>query len=370
VLVGEFIKGENYPKIVGVGESPTMGLRHGYVVSFDDAVLSVKKAISMAEKTSDIKINRAFVSVGGSTLNGNVVSGSAIISKADSEVTQLDINKALEDCENNLSLGNKKIVYSTPVFYKLDGKDVYGRVEGMHGNKLEIKANFVTCSKPHWEDLLAVVEEAGVEVIDFVASPVASSNIALTKKHKIVGSALIDIGSETTSIAVYENEVLTSLQTFSIGAGDITNDIALGLKVTLEEAESIKLGNSSLEFSQKKVNEIIKARLSDIFELVENHLKKIKRNELLPAGIVFVGGGANTANLAELSKNFLKLTSKIGTTDMFGMTKTKLKDPAWFTALGLLNTSKGESYGKDTALKNFFKDVKNTLKSSLKQLMP
>ncbi len=370
MVVGEFIKGENYPKIIGIGESPTLGLRHGYVVSFNDAVNSVKKAIALAEKTSEIKINRAFVSIGGSTLNGSIASGSAIISKADSEVTILDINKALEDCENNLSLGNKKIIYSVPISYKLDGKDVHGRVEGMHGNKLEVKAHFITCSKPHWEDLMEVVEESGVEVIDFIASPVAGSNIALSKKHKIVGSALIDIGSETTSLAVYENEILTSLHTFSIGAGDITNDIALGLKVTLEEAEGIKIGNSNLEFSQKKVNEIIEARLSDIFELVENHLKKIKRNELLPAGIVFIGGGANTSNLGELSKNFLKLTSKVATTDMFGMIKTKLKDPAWFVALGLLTSGKTENYGKENVFKNFLKDIKDTLKSGLKQLMP
>lgn len=369
VVVGEFFKGETNPKVIGVGETMTMGVRHGYVVSFADVLNSVKTAVLIAEKSSGIKIKRAFVAIGGATLRGAISTGSAIVSKADSEVTNLDIHKALEDCENNMALGNKKIIQSFPLSYKLDGKDVLGRLEGMHGNKLEVKAHFITCSKQHWEDLLEVIEEAGVEVIDFIPSPLAGS-LALSKRQKMVGVALVDIGSETTSLAVFENELLISLHTFSIGASDITNDIALGLKISLEEAESVKLGTSSLEFSQKKLNEIVEARLSDIFELIENHLKKIKRNELLPAGVVFIGGGANTTNLPELSKSFLKLTSKVGTTDMFGVAKTKLRDSQYFVSLGLLLSTKNQTGYSEGTFTNLFKDIKNTLKGSLKQLMP
>ena len=370
VVVGEFFKGETNPKIIGVGESMTMGMRHGYVVSFPDVLNSVKTAVLIAEKSSGIKIKRAFVSIGGATLRGTVSTGSTIISKADSEVTNLDIHKALEDCENNINLGNKKIIQSFPLSYKLDGKDVLGRLEGMHGNKLEIKAHFITCSKQHFEDLLEVIEEAGVEVIDFIPSPIAGSLIALSKRQKMVGIALVDIGGETTSLAVFENELLISLHTFSIGASDITNDIALGQKIGLEEAESAKLGISSFDFPTKKLNEIVEARLSDIFELIENHLKKIKRNELLPAGVVFIGGGANTIGLLELSKSFLKLTSKTGTTDMFGVTKTKLRHPQYFIALGLLLSIKNQTGYSGGTFSNLFKDIKNTLKGGLKQLMP
>jgi len=109
VVVGEFLKGEKNPKIIGVGESETKGMRHGYVVNIPETVVSLKTAISIAEKTSGIKIRRAFVSIGGVTLRGDMASGVAIISKADGEVTSLDINKALQDCEDNLNLNNKKI---------------------------------------------------------------------------------------------------------------------------------------------------------------------------------------------------------------------------------------------------------------------
>src|SRR3989344_3855054 len=370
IVVGEFFKGEKNPKIVGIGESETSGVKHGYVVNAEEAVLSVKNAVAMAEKSSGIKIKRAFVAVGGLSLRGELCNGSVIISKADGEVTNLDIQKALADCEENLNLNNKKIIQVFHISSRLDGKEVLGRLEGMRGTKLEVKAFFVTYSIQHLEDLIEVVAKAGVETIDVIASPVALSQITLSEKQKIVGVALVNIGHQTTSLCVFENGLPISLQTFSIGGTDITNDIALGFKIPLEMAERFKLGNIEENFSKKKLDEITEARLSDIFELIENHFKKIKRNELLPAGIVFVGGSANIARLEELSKSVLKLPSILGTTDIFGNLKTKLRDSSWFIPLGLIVSGKEKRNHSEGTFGNFFKDVKNAIKSSVKQLMP
>ncbi len=369
VVVGEFLKGEKNPKIIGIGECEARGFRHGYVSDFADAAASVEKAVEMAEKNSGIKIKRAFISIGGTTLRSEVGNGSAIIGKADGEVTSLDVNKAVEDAENNLSLGNKKVIQMFPLSFRLDGKEALPRPEGMRGIKLEARTLFVTSASQHIEDLLEVIAEAGVEPIDIIASPVAASHIALSERQKIVGAALVNIGAETTTLSVYENSALIYLHTFSIGSSDITNDIALGLKIPLEEAESIKLGGDS-DYSKKKLDEIIEARLSDIFELIENHLKKIKRSELLPAGIVFVGGGAGLPGLEELSRTALRLPSKIGTTDMFGVSKTKLRDSAWFTALGLIVGGKDSDGYTEGSFPNFFKDLRTTIKNITKQLMP
>src|SRR3989338_2608084 len=369
VVVGEFIKGEKNPKIIGAGEAKTLGVRRGYIVDPVLAVASVKSAVEMAEKVSGIKIKRAFVSLGGVTLRGDISSGFVIISKADGEVTSLDINKVMEDAEENLNLNNKKVIHAFPVSFRLDGKEVFGRLEGMRGNKLEIKALFVTYSLPHLEDLLEVIDKAGIETIDVIASPLAGSQVALSPKQKIVGGAFVDIGSETVSLAIFENGSLVSLHTFPIGSEDITNDVALGLKISLEKAEEFKLGGVSPDYSKKKFEEIIDARLSDIFELIENHLKKIKRSGLLPAGLVFVGGGANTFHLEESSKSFLELPARISATDIFGNTKTKLRDTAWFNALGLVLLSKDSDNYSNESFPSFFKNLKNTIKSSIKQLM-
>ncbi len=370
IVVGEFLKGEKNPKIIGTGEAETRGVRHGYVVDVPKAVSSLKNAVALAEKSSGVKIRRAFIGVGGVTLRGDMANGVGIISKADGEVTSLDINKALEDCEDNLNLNNKKIIKIVPVSFKLDGKEILGRPEGMRGTKLEIKALFVTCSLSHFEDLLEVVTLAGIEPVDVIASPLSGSHIAISGRQKIVGSALVNIGSETVSLGVFENNTLISLHTFSIGGADITNDIALGMKVSLENAERYKLGNMGEEFSKKKLEEIIEARLFDIFELIENHFKKIKRSELLPAGVIFIGGGANISMLEEFSKSALKLPSKVGSTDMFGNIKTKLRDPAWFTVLGLIMSPDNNEHYLRGSFKSFFKNIENILKSNIKQLMP
>jgi len=370
VVVGEFLKGEKNPKIIGVGESETNGMRHGYVINSEETIASVKNAVEMAEKSAGIKIKRAFTSVGGVSLRGESSFGSTIISKADGEVTNLDINKALQDCEENLNLNNKKIIQSFHLSSRLDGKEVLGRLEGMRGTKLEVKAFFMTYSIQHLEDLIEVIAQAGVEIIDVIASPVALGQIALSEKQKMAGVGLVNIGQETTLLSVFENGLPISVHSFSIGGIDITNDIALGFKISLGQAEFFKRGNIEENFSKKKLDEIVEARLSDIFELIENQLKKIKRSGLLPAGIVFVGGGASTPRLEELSKSILKLPAILGATDIFGNLKTKLRDSSWFTALGLVISSRDNSGYSEGSFRNLFKDFKNIIKSSIKQLMP
>ncbi len=370
VVVGEFFKGEKNPKIIGTGESPTRGMRHGYVVDQAETAASVRRAVAAAEDGAGLKLKRAFISIGGASLRGEWSSGSVIISKADGEVTGLDVSKALSDCEDNLNLNNKKVIHVFPTSYRLDGKEVQGRLEGMRGTKLEVKALFVTYSMQHLEDLIESIAQAGVEAIDIIASPIALGQIALSEKQKIVGVGLVDIGHHTTTLAVYENGLPISVHTFPIGSSDITNDIALGFKIELELAERMKESGAEENYSPKKLAEIIEARLSDIFELIDNHLKKIKRSELLPAGLVFVGGGASTPLLTEKSKEVLRLPASLGATEIFGNSKTKLRDPAWFTALGLTIGGRGESGYAQGSLSGFWKDLKTTFKSSLKQLMP
>jgi cell division protein FtsA len=371
VVVAESFKDEKIPKIIGTGSCVTKGIRHGYVFKFDDVVDSIKTAVAQAENVSNTKIKKAFVSIGGITLSSEISTGSAIISKADNEVTMLDISKAQKESETNLTLGNKKIIHSFPISYKLDEKEVLGRPEGLHGIKLEVKTLFVTSLNQHIEDIVLALTEAGVEPIDIVASPIAASFVALNERQKIVGCALVNIGAETVSIVVFENGAPLSLHVFSIGSSDITNDIALGLKIPLEEAESLKVNSDYGNFSKKKLDEIIEARLTDIFELIENHLKKIKRNGLLPAGIIFTGGGSALPMLENLSKETLNLPSKIGNGEIFGNTKTKVRDSSWFVAFGLCMSGKSSLINnKNDNLPAFMKDISNGLKSMFKQLLP
>lgn len=371
VVVAEQMKNEPVPKILGTGIAESRGLRHGYIINLDHASTSIKKAIADAEKNSGIKIRRARISIGGISLSSHISHGDVVISKADGEIKRYDIAKVQDVSEENLSIPNRTIISSTPISYKLDGKEITGRPEGMRGIKLEVRTLFVSALTQHVEDLIATVTDAGIEVVDIIPSPFAAANIALSERQKTAGCALVNIGAETVSIASFENDLPLSLQIFPIGGLDITKDIALGFKIGLEEAESMKVGALPPQTSRKKFDEIVEARLSDIFELIESHLKKIKRAELLPAGIVLTGGGSRIASIEDLSKALLKLPSKIAGLEGQSSMPTKVRDGSWFVALGLALSGKSESMeDENMSVSSVWRDLKRASSGIIKQLLP
>ena len=341
--------GKTLPTVLGKGMAEAYGLRHGYVVSVSDAARSIQIAVSQAEKVSGVKIKRAFLSANGIGLASIVSTGSAIISRADSEVTELDTKKAMEAADEAIPEAqkqNRKILSEVPLQYKIDGKPVLGRVIGMKGTKVEVRALFVTYLQQHLQDLIQAVEEAGIEVIDVMPAPLAASLVTLTKAQKIAGCVLANIGAETVSLAVFENDLPLSLEVFPLGSTDITNDIALGLKVPLDEAEQIKRGGiTTTAFPRKKLEEIIEARVGDIFSLIEGHLKKIGRSGMLPAGVIITGGASNIAAIEDMARTALRLPSRVGALNFAGMGERRTaEDMQWAVALGLciLGLSQGE----------------------------
>ena len=364
-------------RIIGSGVAESRGLHHGYITNQEEVTKNILTAVSQAEKTSGIKIRRAFISVGGIGLSGVSATGSSIVSRADLEITNLDLTKAQEAAETAIPHAvalNKKIINTVPVEYKADGKVVWGRVNGLKAQKLDMKVLFIMYQEHHLQDFIKAVEEADIEVIDVVAAPIAASFVTLSKKQKKAGCVLANVGAETLSMVVFENSNPISLEIFPIGGTDITNDIALGLKVSLEEAEAIKLGAvTSSNYSKKKLDEIISARLSDMFELIETHLKKIGRNSLLPAGIIITGGNALLSNMKHLAETSLKLPSQIAEIH-FGVDENtknppKTKDPSWAVACGLalygFNTDGGpKSVGLPTSVK-----VAGSMKSGWRSIL-
>ncbi|MEK7569103.1 MAG: cell division protein FtsA [Patescibacteria group bacterium] len=367
VVVVEHSRGEA-PRIIGTGVSETRGLRHGYIVNKIDAMRSIERAIENAEKMAGFKIKNAFLSVGGISLESVISHGTAIISRASSEVSKIDIRKADTEAEENLPhLTNKRIIYRTPLRYKLDSKEVLGDPCGMTGTKLEVKLLFVTCLEQHLDDIIRTIEELGIEVDEVVPSSIAAGQVALNKKQRSVGCALVNIGAETVSIAVFENDIPISLQVLPIGSTDITNDIALGLKIPLEEAEKIKMSGPAGTYPKKKLDEIIEARLEDIFELIDAHLKKIGRSGLLPAGVILTGGGAGIATIEDLAKAVLKLPSSIAHPVVANAGKHLVKDSSWLVAYGLALYALQKP--ADTT-KTGFGDILETMKNWVKPFLP
>jgi cell division protein FtsA len=356
------------PQIIGTGYAESRGMRHGYIINEAEVAKSVRQAISQAEQASNTIVKRAYISVGGIGLDEIHSHGEVITSRADSVITEADVEKALADSEERIMdrIPNRKVIHAVPLSYIVDGEKVLGRPEGMHGTKLEVDSIFITCFEQHLNDLVSTVESLGIHVDDVMASPLAGSLVMLTKAQKRAGCVLANIGAETVSIVVFENGVPVSLKIFPIGSTDITNDIALGLKIPLEEAERIKRGAAGANFSKRKLDEIIAARLTDIFELIDAHLKKIKRDALLPAGIIITGGGSGITTIQDLARAALRLPSRIATLDP-GQ-NGKVRDASWAVAYGLCMWGVSEA-GEDSGIR-IAKKTGNVLLNWFKQFLP
>ncbi|MCR4343035.1 MAG: cell division protein FtsA [Patescibacteria group bacterium] len=374
IIITEQRKGEPSPRILSFHQCPSAGIKHGYITDYNEAVVSIKKCISEAQMKAGVTIKQIYLGIGGISLDSLRSKGSVIISRADSEVSEHDVKRAISQSEDELpNIINRTILHTIPINFKIDGSTIFGRPIGMKGKKLEVEMLFITIMTQHLDDLIRAVEEAGLAVNDVTASPIAESHFILNKKQKDAGVILANIGAETVSIVVFEEGAPISMAVFPIGSAHITNDIALGMKIPLEEAEGMKINYNEEAPQRKKLGDIIEARLHDIFELIDNHLKKIGRNGLLPAGIVLTGSGSNLTSLEDIAKYTLKLPAKIGLATLSDPKKPdgqkQLNDLGFSVAYGLCIIGNNESdYAGISS--EITKKTKNILVKYLQILLP
>lgn len=366
VVIAEVGEDNAPPRIIGTGLAKSRGLRHGYIMSTGDISRSIKAALAQAQDESGVRAQEAYNSFGGIGLEELHANGNALISRADTEVSELDLEVATKNAENSIKdkLANKKILHSIPISYYLDEVPVLGSPLGMHGSKLKVDMLFVTALEQHLNDLVATVEDTGVEVLETTAAPIAASLVTLNKLQKMAGCVLANIGAETVSLVVFEDNIPISIKVFPVGSSNITNDIALGFKISLIEAEQIKLGAlTGTDYPKKKLDGILASRLKDIFKLIDSHLKDIGKAGLLPAGIILTGGGSGIVGLEDLTKSTLKLPAELASVHLGTQT---LKDSTWAVAYGLCiqaanDTSSGFFNVKSVNVSNSLKWLKKFL---------
>ena len=186
VVVAELVSdnGKQTPRVIGTGIAESKGLRHGYIINIKDVTQSIRVAVENAEKTSGVKIRKAFIAIGGIGLQGVTSTGSIMTSRADLEIMDLDVSKVIDVCEQDIPVGliqNRRVLHSIPISYKIDGKIIPTKTPvGMKGAKLEVRMLFITCLEPHLNDLMQAIDEAGIDVIDVMASPIAASFVTLS----------------------------------------------------------------------------------------------------------------------------------------------------------------------------------------------
>jgi len=323
-------------RILGTGLAESKGLRHGYIINKEEVSASIREAKRQVESVARIPLRAGFLAVGGISLDETHATGFTIISRADQEITALDLEKAGRSAREAAAPGflNRHVLHSIPIEYRIDGAKVLGDPFGMKGVRLEVDYLFVTCLAQHEEALAGAVEDADIEVIDQMASPLAGSYVLLDGDQKMKGCVLADIGAETVSIVVYDENIPISVKVFPMGSSHITNDIALGFRISLEEAERVKLGRlSGAMYSRKKVDDLIVSRLVTMFTLIDKHLKSLNRRGPLPAGIIISGGGAGVGSISDIARGSLKLPARLA--ELRISADTKIRDATWAVAYGL-----------------------------------
>lgn len=371
VVVGERAQHDAYPSIRAVVSIENSGMRRGYIDSTPDVTRAIERALSLASKQSGYPITRVVVGVHGVGLTSLQGTGHAVITRADSQVTTLDTNRAIQNSEDTLGeQKNQKIIHVIPQKWKLDNKDVPAKVLGLTGGKLEAKTLFVLYPEQQIEELHAIFESLGVDVDDTIASPIATSLCVLSKKERVIGACVIDIGAETTSMVIYEHSVPYLVHSIQLGSSDITHDIALGLKVSIEDAEKMKRGTYEGTISKRKIDEIIRARTTDIFELVDAQLRKVHRSGLLPAGAIILGGGANQKLILEIAKDILRIPITTESQELTLITKGKIKDPSFGVAFGLALLQSDVTSGKGANARETLAQSFRAIIQFFKQFLP
>lgn len=358
-VIAQEISSDELLRVVGVGTAPSVGIRRGAVIDVEAVAKTCNAVLEQAERMAGHPAESVTVSVTGAEISCQNASGVVAVGRADGEVAEDDMARVLEEAQARLPLPlNREVIHVIPRGYRLDDQKNIKDPLGMHGVRLEMNALAVNGSTSHLKNIARSLEQAGTGAESFVVEPLASAEAVLNQKQKELGTVLINIGGSTTSLAVFEDGDLLHLAVLPVGGGHITNDIAIGLRTSIEVAEAVKLqyGSALPEevgkkeeidlslfdsqeegmVSRRHVAEIIEARLEEIFTYVNAELKNIGREGLLPGGAVLCGGGALLPGAVDLAKNVLRLPAHIGYPKPLGGILDQVDNPQFAAVVGLM----------------------------------
>lgn len=353
-VVGHIDGTTGVPTIVGVGVAQNNGMRKGTVVNLAGPAQAIDDALGEAERMSGYQVDAATISVNGAHILSTHADGMIAVGGANHEITRDDLARIEEVATVGKIPANREILEVVPHSYKLDGQDNIKNPVGMTGTRLEIDAHVVSVLAPHLVNLQKAAEKAKVIPSSIIVAGVAAARAVLSEQQIENGVALIDIGGATTSLAIYEEGDLQFTAVIPIGGINITNDIAIGLKTDPEIAEKIKLEHASAmprgedieisvehnkqtyNFSTGEIDEIVEARLEEIFEAINKELKRVGRAGKLPSGVVLTGGTAQLKGVTEYAKQSLGLAVRIGMASGYGGVADNIDKPQFATAIGLM----------------------------------
>ncbi len=386
-------------QILGAAEQVSQGVHKGVINSIEDVVSSVSAALEKAERLVGAPIDSVWLGISGLHVISQNSKGVVAVSKADSEITEEDINRAIEASRTIATPLNYEVLHVLPKMFSIDGQTGIKDPVGMTGIRLEVDTQIILGSSTQIKNLTKAVYRTGLEIEDLALSILAAAEAVTTPRQKELGVAVVTIGGSTTSLAVFEEGDIVHTAVIPLGSEHITNDLAIGLRTSIDIAEAVKIthGDCSSEvvskreeidlyelgspehelFKKQYIVEIVQARVEEILKKINQELGRVQRSGLLPAGVIFTGGGAKLAGLVDLAKRTLRLPATIGYPLNVSSITEKVNDVGFATAVGLvkwgslIKDRNGSGYQQAVARK--FKKVTHVssqLKKWMKTLIP
>lgn len=357
VVIGE-VRVEGGVQILGVGMSSSEGLRQGVVINLDQAVRSIEKAVQEAELTAGVEVDEVVVGIAGDHIRSVNSRGVVAVSRTDHEITQNDVDRVIDAAKAIALPIDREVLHVLPQEFIVDNQTGIKNPVGISGVRLEAEVHIVTGAVTSAQNIVRSVKKAGLRVVGLVLEPLASSYAVLDKNEKDLGVGLIDLGGGTTDIALFYDGTIRHTAVIGLGGQNVTNDIALGLRTPLEQAEEIKKkngcahkglvsknevfpvpgigGRASREISRDLLTSIIQPRMEEIFSLAAKEIKRSEVGELLGAGVVLTGGGSLLEGSVPLAEEIFGLPAKVGVPQGFVGLVESASSPIFATGVGLV----------------------------------
>jgi cell division protein FtsA len=358
VLIGEVGARSGGVDVIGIGQAPSDGLRKGVVVDIDRTVQSVAAAVDAAERLCGLKVRSAFVGISGSHIGSQNSRGMVAVSGRQHDIQREDTIRAIENARAVSIPNTREILHVIPRGYVVDGQAGVRDPIGMSAVRLEVETHIVTASSTSVQNLSKCIQRAGIQIDELVLSPLATSEALLSEEERELGVALLDIGGDTTDIAVFQDGSISRCATIPMGARSVTSDLGLVLRVTPEVAESLKIKqgtalpldvdpdeviqitsigeDSPRPITRRHVAQIIEARTAELFDHVAREIEAAGATNRLQAGLALTGGGSQLTGLPKAARDQLGMAARVLAPAGLGGLTDSISTPPYSAASGLL----------------------------------
>ncbi len=340
--------------VIGYAEAANAGMRKGVVANLSGPAQAIDRMLGEVERMSGYEVNSATISINGAQILSTRTEGMIAAGANEHEITEADLTRVEDVALRGRVPANQEILQVVPLQYSLDGQSGIKDPLGMVGSRLEMRGNVVSVLAPNYENLKRATEAANVTPEQVIPSAMAAARAVLTERQKENGVAVVDMGAATTGVAIYEENDLQYIGVVPVGSNNITNDLAVMLAVDTEVAEELKrrfaTGNfgandnpvvirwrgKDLHFERHQIDDVVRARLEEILELVRKELRRAHYEQKLPEGVVLTGGGAKMRDIDKFVRETLLMSVKIGSPIGLNGVADAIEKPEYATAVGLM----------------------------------